>query len=91
MESTHARVIPEPFRATLPIDASKSDFELCECSSKNVKEVPVLREDNRFGSWVVLTNPQDMPSQGVDLHAKRAIQVDLLDLAQREIADARIY
>jgi len=90
MKITHSWVILEPFRPTLPVNAGKTDPKLSERTSQHNQEILVLRENNWFRPWVVLTDPQDMPSQSVNLRAKRSIEVNILDLTQRGIADIGI-
>lgn len=80
----------ELFRATLPVNTGEIDSELSECACEHIEEIFVLRENNRFGARIVLTNPENLPSQSVNLCAKRPIEVDVLDLAQRGIADIGI-
>lgn len=80
----------ELLRATLPVNTGETDSELSECACEHIEEIFVLGENNRFRPRIVLTNPENMPSQSVDLCAKRPIQVHVLDLAQRGIADIGI-
>lgn len=69
-EKTHSWVILKLLRPTLPVDAGESDSKLSECACKHIQEVLILRENNRFGTWIVLMDPQNMASQSVNLGPK---------------------
>ena len=79
-EAFDARVVFEIFDSSLLVDACEADFELAERSSKDIEEVFELREDDGLGAGVVLADPEQVPSQGVNFGTEGAFNVDVFDL-----------
>lgn len=87
---TYRRVLLEPFNSTWSIHAAIDNLEAAESSLQNREKVLVLTEDDRLGPRVMLAQPQDMAGEGIDLCAKRAIKIDIVDFLEKSRADIAV-
>ena len=90
MKYTYARIGLEFLNAPFSVNRGEPYLELCEGSRKHVQEVSKLGKYDRLCPRIILTNPEDVTRQSVDLGAERTVHVNVLDLTQHSVTDARI-
>lgn len=87
---TYSWIRFEHLNAILVVHRSTTNVKASERRLQHLDETPILREDNRLGSWVVRPQPNYMSGQRVDLGSKRILQLHVFDLAHKPRANIAV-
>lgn len=77
---THASIILEPLSPILVVNTDEAYLKPRECPGENIQEILELGENDTLRSRIVLSYPENVPGECIDLCSEGAFHVDILDL-----------